>query len=239
MKLFQYWDTGEPPDDVAACIRSVREMNPEFEYARFDRDSAAWFIGKRLGEREQAAFLALAVPAMQADYFRLCAVWAKGGVWVDADTRAIQPIRSLLDQIDQGLLSMWNGWLQTHVIISPEAHNPFLRATLELVTRNVERRLHHTAYHVTGPMALNLIWCAVDPAGDHAVEHLRRNPHARATTEAAEIAALHPGAADAIARTSRLHDWQTYQWLKEDETTAYKATPADWRNWQGAIYLPE
>ena len=117
MRLFQYWDSGDPPDDVAACIQSVRDLSPEFEHELFDRDQAAWFIGKRLGDRERAAFLSLAVPAMQGDYFRLCALWARGGLWVDADCRAVRPLRKLLVAAPTGFITMYARRLQNSLIL--------------------------------------------------------------------------------------------------------------------------
>jgi len=236
MRLFQYWDAGNPPADVAACIQSVRDVNPDFQHQLFDRDAAAWFIGKRIGERQREAFLSLAVPAMQADYFRLCALWARGGIWVDADTIALEPLSTLLVEVDRGFLSMWNGRLQSSPLISREPLNAFFGASMELATRNVERRLEKTAYEVTGPQILNLIWCAIDPVGAHEVEHLRRHPDAPQSQEASQVAALYPGAREAFSRMSRLHDWQTYRWLQENEATGYKSTTNDWRRWRGSIY---
>ncbi len=238
MRIFQYWNTGDPPEDVSACIRSVRAANPDFEHQLFDRQSAAWFIGKRLGEREKNAFLALAVPAMQADYFRLCALWARGGVWIDADSRAQRPLGSLLAAAPGGYISMWNGRLQNHVIAAGQHHCPFLRASVELATRQIDRRLDGTAYHITGPRVLNLVWAVIDPEGRHEDPHLRRNSDVPRTEEAESVVALCPGAAEAFAKMERRHDFWTAQWLTEVEDAAYKATPQDWRKWSDDIYFP-
>ena len=235
MKLFQYWDTGDPPDDVAACIESFRVMNPEMQHRLFSRDGAAWFISKWLGRRERDAFEALAVPAMQADYFRLCAVWARGGVWVDADSIALKPMASLFGEAP-GFLSMWQGQLQSHVILSRQAANPFFGAALELATRHIEQRKEGKAVEVTGPHVLNLIWSEIDAEGWHEREHLRRCQCPLRSPDGAAVAALFPGAGEAFTGIAREHDWVTRQWAFEVEDAPYKQTVADWRRWRAPIY---
>ncbi len=234
MKLFQYWDRGEPPDDVAACIESARVINPNLDHHLYDCERAARFIGKQLGQRERKAFSSLAIPAMQADYFRLCALWAKGGVWSDADNRSLLPFRRLFAGT-HGYISMADNLLQTDVLFVREPGDPFLRACLELATRHIEARLDGDAYHVTGPWVLNLIWAVVDAQGFHDNARLARDPNLAASSEARVVAELYPGAGAAFARFERAHDHRTarcVQWI----IAGYKGTPADWRHWRGPVY---
>ena len=235
MKLFQYWDTGEPPEDVAACIRSAVEANPELPHRLFSRTSAAHFIGKHVGGRERDAFLSLEVPAMQADYLRLAVLWAKGGLWNDVDNLSVQPFGTLIEAAPGGYISMLDQLLQTDLLIVPRPRSPFFRACLELATRHIESRMEGGAYHVTGPRVLNLIWAAIDPAGAHEDWHRARDPRFTASAEAIEVAALYPGAAGAFARMERRHDVWTGQWVKT-AIPAYKASPLDWRRWTRPIY---
>jgi len=236
MKLFQYWDTGVPPEDVAACIQSVRDVNPEFEHCLYDCDRASWFIAKRLGVRHRDAFLALAVPAMQADYFRLCALWERAGVYVDADSTAMRPLRTLLAVAPGGYITMWNRMLQNHVLAIPSPGNPFIGAVLELATRNIEARLQDRAFEVTGPALFNQIWMAVDLEGAHEDEHLRRNPDLALTSAAEAVAALYPGAGEALASMERRHEMFTEQWLRRVEELSYRDSPSEWQTWKGPIY---
>ncbi len=237
MKLFQYWDTGDSPDDVAACIESFRVMNPDMQHRLFSRDDAAWFIKKHFGQRELKAFEACAVPAMQADYFRLCAVWARAGLWVDADFRCARPLVQLARQAPGGYLSMLENLLQNFVIFAPSPENHFVGACLELASRHVERRSDGDASDVTGPKVLNLVWTAVDPEGADADHHCARDRSFKTSREAIEAAAQFPGAAEAMARITRRHDIWTNKWLA-NTWLRYKATPLDWRRWEGSIYNP-
>ena len=234
MKLFQYWDTGEPPEDVAGCIESARVLNPGLDHQLFDRDIATGFIGRRLGPREREAFLSLAIPAMQADYFRLCALWAEGGVWSDADNRSLLPFRKLIAGA-HGFISMADNLLQTDVLFVREPGDPFLRACLELATRHIEARLEGDAYHVTGPWIWNLIWAAVDPNGFHDNARLVRDPSFVTTSRAETVAALYPDAGAAFARFERGHENRLSRWVQWI-IAGYKGTSGDWRQWRGPTY---
>ena len=236
MKLFQYWDTGDPPDDVAACIESVRAINPEMDHQVFSRDDAAWFIGKRIGARHREAFLSLAVPAMQADYFRLCALWAKGGIYVDADTECTSRLKGLRNRFPGGFVTMWDRLLQNHFLMIPNLQNPFVGACLELATRHVEARQSDTAHNVTGPLVLNLIWSAVDSTGEHEDIHLSRDPAITPTPGALASTALFPGAAEALTAMTRRHELYAVKWFRRVENLAYKRTPLNWLNWDGSNY---
>jgi mannosyltransferase OCH1-like enzyme len=237
MKLFQYWDSGAPPPDVAEGIESVRELNPEFSHQLFDRDSAAWFIRKHVGERERDAFETLALPAAQADYFRFCALWVKGGVWVDADMCCLKPLSSLLADAPGGYMSMLANLLEMDILFVPGAQSPFFRSCLELVTHHIEARLDGTSWELTGPRVPNLIWAAVDPVGAHADPHLSRDPDFKTTAEARAVTERNPGAELAFANITRRHNIWTDQWLRV-LYAAYKATEIDWRKWRGPIYVP-
>src|SRR5665213_1522838 len=140
MRLFQYWDAREPPAEVAEWIEGFRTMNPDLKHRLYDRGSASWFIKKHLGEQERRAFDACAVPAMQADYFRLCAMVAKGGVWFDADCIAVRPLSTLIERVPSLLLVILDGGIINSTLIARARGNPFLSLCLKLSTRVIEER---------------------------------------------------------------------------------------------------
>ena len=79
MLLFQYWDTEDVPNYIADWFASFRKHNPGLDHRIFDQNSAETFIASNFTQREVAAFRACAVPSMQSDYFRYCAVLNFGG----------------------------------------------------------------------------------------------------------------------------------------------------------------
>ena len=239
MKVFQYWDTGEPPEDVAACIQSVRDLNPRFDHWFFDHARAARFIGDFVGHREAAAFASLAIPAMQADYFRLCALTAKGGWWIDADDLCRQPIRTLLRENPAAgaYASMRDNLLTNPVLFARTPGNPFFSACLELATRRIEARTEGRATDVTGGLVLNLVWAAADAEGAHEDPHRARDPAFETTEEARAVVSRHPGIETALSVLERRHQLWTEQALIGVRELSYKSTSRDWRHWPSEVYL--
>jgi Glycosyltransferase sugar-binding region containing DXD motif len=169
--IVQYWDSEEIPTEVAALMATFAEHNPELPRRVFDEHAAAALIGERFGERFLAAFRACSVPAMQADYFRYCAVHALGGVYVDADLRCVGPLRPLLAHPASGTLfgrpelpRRWRTpafeWGERvgayRVVVNslfafPAPGHPLLELAIEVATANVERRVDGEVWLVTGP----------------------------------------------------------------------------------------
>ena len=163
MRLFQYWDAPDPPAEVAGWIEGFRVGNPGFRHQLYDRGAASWFIRKQVGEREQRAFDAIAVPSMQSDYFRYCAVWAKGGVYVDADFQCLAPLAGLLGQAPQSLMLSWDGHIVAGLMMCRPPGDPFVRACLDLSTANIEARALSSAYTAAGPGVINALRALIDP----------------------------------------------------------------------------
>jgi hypothetical protein len=242
MRLYQYWDTPAPPAEVADWIDSFRGGNPGFRHRLFDREAASRFIGRRVGEREQRAFDAIAVPAMQADYFRLCAVWARGGVYVDADCRCIAPLEKLLRRAPRTLMPFADGHILNGVVMCRQPGDAFLRACLDLATLNIEARSLHSAYAAAGPGVLNAVRVLIDPESFDEVaryfdniinsawgfpelmERARRSIVVTAELESAFRAIT-------LVRLKGMHKW--IRW----EAPAYKQTERHWLNWRGSLYF--
>ncbi len=211
MKLFQYWDTGEPPDEVARWIKGFRATNPEMEHRLFDRDRASRFIGKHLGVREQRAFDVIAVPSMQSDYFRACALLAKGGTYLDVDTVPGRPLHTLFARAPYAMILTWNDRYQLGLMMFREAGDPLLAAWLEHITLNVEQRAEGNASQLTGPLA---IWRVMNDAP----------PESPIRESVAKITPI---------LWSDVGDWIGLP------SPAYKTGPRHWENWQGSVYLDD
>lgn len=85
--LVQFWhDLTDVPPDVRRCLNSWDRLRDEgFVLQLFDDASAVAFIADRYGPDERAAFESCTHPAMRSDYFRMCFIFAEGGLYVDAD----------------------------------------------------------------------------------------------------------------------------------------------------------
>ena len=153
MNVIQYWNEEAVPDDIAAMLATFAEQNPDFQHLVFSERSAEELIASHLGPREAAAFRACAVPAMQADYFRYCAVYALGGVYCDADARCIASLRPLVE-VEGGELfeGPERGHARNEVFAFRRPGHPFLRLTIDIATMNVEGRVWDLVWMATGPL---------------------------------------------------------------------------------------
>lgn len=162
LPIVQYWHSDELPAEVTAPMATFRDRNPGMPHLAFDREGAEALIAKHHSEREVAAFRACAVPAMQADYFRYCAILALGGVYADVGYRCLRPLGPLLEAGEGGTLFALGdrGVVINGFFYFGSPGHPLLRLALEVATTNIEQRVAEQVQMVTGPWifsALNLL----------------------------------------------------------------------------------
>lgn len=240
MDLFQYWDTGAPPADIADWICGFRDTNPTLSHRLYDRLSAAHFIRKRLGEREWRAFEACAVPAMQADYFRLCALWAKGGIYIDADMRPRQPLSGLLERWPGPLILEFNGFYNSPFMVFSGRRNPFLGAVLKLATDNIETHRFDNVLMTTGPALADAVRALLDPewlraATANADRFAVTMRFGRLLDRARELVPVTPSLVSAYQAITPLSYGAIWDWM-DQVSHSYEDSDRDWRRWIGPIY---
>jgi mannosyltransferase OCH1-like enzyme len=152
LPIIQYWHKSDIPPEVAKLLKTFGECNPSMHHMVFSEERAREFIGENFSAREVAAFDACAVPAMQADYFRYCAVLELGGVYVDADFCCLRPFQPLIEQTNGGMLfRVEPGNLINGFFLFETSGHPLLRLALDVATVNIERRAAQQVNVVTGP----------------------------------------------------------------------------------------
>ncbi len=253
--LFQYWDTPTPPPEVAACMAYMGANNPEFTHEVFDEHRARAFIAAHYGPRELRAFDACAVPAMQADYFRLCALESTGGLYIDADTQSLEPVAPLVARAPGGVVYMFFGNFNNAIAFFPKAHSPFLRACLALATDNIETRRFSAVFTTTGPGVFDAVRAVMAPAtleatiaafeskrgsGDRFFGMTAEQILAWGFRELLDVAratiALTPELEASIRGITLLDSFtQMAPWFGAVQP-AYKQSPRHWLHWPGSIY---
>lgn len=84
--ITQFWHDRSVPEDVAECTETWNNLKYiGYEHAIYSNDSARDFIKTHLGEENIKAYDRCYHPAMKSDYFRLCYIYSKGGLYVDVD----------------------------------------------------------------------------------------------------------------------------------------------------------
>ena len=241
LKLFQYWNTATPPPEVAGWIADFRSRNPEFDHVLFDEVSAAAFIRRWFGAREEAAFQACAVPAMQADVIRLCAILVHGGVWVDADNQSLRPLKELIDQAPHSLVFSWTGLLNNGFLWFKEADSPLLRACLDLTWENIHARRFQTEFTATGPGVLNAVRALLDPDAVPQMLAAFDNPMCRPwgfaelIEHAKSSVQVTPELIQSYKSLTIMNALAARPWIGSEQP-AYKQTKQHWLNWEEPIY---
>lgn len=241
MKLFQYWDSATPPPEVAQWIEGFRVRNPEFDHVLFNAATAIDFIAEHFGPREVAAFQACAVPAMQADYIRLCAIDVHGGVYVDADNQSLGPLSELIERAPHALMFTWVGLVNNGFLMFRRPGDPFIKACLALTTANVEARRFDIEFTSTGPGVFNAVRALVDPAALPEILHAFDNPicaswgFPKLLAYARDLIEPTPELVRSFEAITLINALQAGPWIGADQP-AYKAGERHWLNWKGAIY---
>ncbi len=151
-----------------------------FEYRRFDDRQALNFIRAHYDSRTEKAYLTCAVPAMKADFFRLCALLIHPGLYVDADMRRSgtrrrwgvlreksAPLLPWYRRLGRGLLFKRGDRVANGFMIVKNPGDVLLRAMLEQVTDNIEKKISNRVYVVTGPRAATTWLKLLGPEHDY------------------------------------------------------------------------
>lgn len=154
--LVQYWHQEDPPGQILQLMKTFRERNPDMRHVLFDERTAAEFIEKGYGERYAEAFRSCAVPAMQSDYLRFCAVHALGGIYADANFECLRSLRPLLEPGGQ-LFEQRDGPVLAGLFAFRSSRHPLLAICIEVATRHIEIRLSEISGLMGGPAILTAL----------------------------------------------------------------------------------
>lgn len=260
LAISQYWNTVEVPSYVRDLCESFRICNPDLLHLLFSKSEAERFIADRFGQREAAAFRACAIPSMQSDYFRYCAVFALGGVYADVDYRCVSPLHPLVDRPGSGEIFLsptsrtlkgrdatriWSGFFAFG-----EPGHPLLRLALDIATANMEERLCERMWPV-GEKVIESVWLTVGPG----IFTLLRYLHDWGSFDAfvdglegtgaepfgdlyCEIVGDYHRVAEAFdgVRVSSFEDLMTWVAEPSEFPLPYQETDIHWKNATGSIF---
>jgi len=256
--IVQYWDSEEVPADVAALLAGFEDAGQGLPHLVFSERRAAEFIGRCFGGRHAAAFAVCAVPAMQADYFRYCALYALGGVYVDADFRCLAPLGGLLDGPATGTLfgrpELPPRWrtpelegrervgpyrvVMNSFFAFPAPGHPLLELAIEVATANVEARVAEDVALATGPAVFTSLYLLRELGSFDAflayAEGGALEPSSRLLRE---TVGEHGRVVEAFAGVEIRPELESRRWVGAAEAPlAYKQSDDHWLNVTASIY---
>ena len=154
----QFWDSDEPPADVAREMKVWSDHMGD-RYKAFNTKSATDFIADRFGREDAELFLAAPHPAIKADFFRLCLLFAMGGLYVDADAR-MRAEFPMLSRRMAGKLVLWfqtdraEGHLTNMMMAAPPGH-PLIAKCLETARFRLRETPDAHVYALAGPSVVS------------------------------------------------------------------------------------
>lgn len=154
-KIMQYWDQSVPPLEVQQLMQSWAEQNPDWQYSRFDDQSAQSFLVENELHQVLNAYRLADSAAMKCDIFRLAYLWINGGVYSDADSRACDSMKSHVD-VSKALIVVQeiHGGLGNYWIAVASKHLVIYEALQLAVDRVISGR--RDTWFASGPGVLNL-----------------------------------------------------------------------------------
>jgi mannosyltransferase OCH1-like enzyme/Flp pilus assembly protein TadD len=150
-RLFQFWDTDVPPNEVLHLMKSWTESHPNWEYQKLSSRDARKFLDQTYGNTALAAYDRAREPAMKADIIRLALLAAFGGVYVDADDRCVTAIEPLLQTGDRLIVYQEDlGSIGNNFIAAVPSH-PIILDALTRAIEAINRGDGDIVWLATGP----------------------------------------------------------------------------------------
>ena len=150
------YGTSKPP----FIIHTNALANPQYHLNYHNDESAEIYIRSRCGEEVAEAFNCFIPKAYRADIFRFCALYAEGGLYMDADMVPVGPFETLYSNCSGFSLGHdlpmggYDG-KQMKILASEPKHGISL-CMLDSIVENVKNReLGETSLIITGPALLH------------------------------------------------------------------------------------
>ena len=166
--IVQFWDR-EPPEDVRELMTSWQTLNPGHRWTCFDEGQARDFLKEEFGHDVLQAFQRTPIPAQKADLFRLAWLTARGGIYVDADDRCLEPLDNYIRPEATLVVHQENyGSIGNNFIAVTPEHPVIIRA-LTMGTIAINRGDSDLIWLSTGPGLLTRAfaseWAGEQPGG--------------------------------------------------------------------------
>ncbi|PVZ70242.1 WcbI family polysaccharide biosynthesis putative acetyltransferase [Pelagibaculum spongiae] len=153
--IVQYWNSDTVPTEISELMGTWKDLNPDFNYCLYTRSDAIVFMMDNFGKDLAAVFESIKIPAMQSDVFRVAYTYLNGGVYVDAATRCILPLKELLsDKYNLILMKKWHGAIWNGFIATPSKNEDIYKVFL-MILENVSKKFSNNVWEVSGPGVFN------------------------------------------------------------------------------------
>merc|ERR1719464_2717830 len=153
------WYTVGPTTDKSLTAIAIEAQNPDWDHEHYGDESAKEFILNNCGIDTANAYECLAPPAYRADLFRFCALYTKGGLYMDSDIMPVVKLDELYDPC--AVATIGHDWpqgrpqKQMKILAGQEGAMIFLCMINKIVTNVLLRLYPENPLALTGPMVLH------------------------------------------------------------------------------------
>lgn len=144
---------------------TIINYNPDYHYKYYSDARVDKFIKKHSSEREYSAFKQLVPGAYKCDFFRVCYLYHKGGIYLDKGFTPTVSFNSVLKDYSFIVVEDNNGSSNDKVVLynafmAFEPNHPMLRTALDMMVYNIETKNYEAgALGITGPDLLGKAFC--------------------------------------------------------------------------------
>lgn len=177
--LSLFWYQQDIPEPVQGCLQTWKD-HPRFSTAVYGCKDAVDFFETTGQHKERVAYETCGPFAMASDYFRLFILYARGGIYIDANWAQITDILPWIEQNCQagqsGVLvsvneaaSTWNDpatdfmlakntdILLNGIMYFTNPQDPFLKIACEICTMNIQSKATESIAFASGSGVLTLL----------------------------------------------------------------------------------
>jgi mannosyltransferase OCH1-like enzyme len=144
------------PVNMKRAMDTITEFNPDYDIYYYNAAERRKFIAKHFDKRTLHCYDILIPGAYQADLFRYCVLYIKGGVYLDSCFESVRPLNQLIQAKDKFIAAVDNDPKDIYnAFIAAIPRHPILKKTIDLLLQRVERKEYGSScLYVTGPVLL-------------------------------------------------------------------------------------
>jgi hypothetical protein len=153
--IHQTHATSRQPTDIYIATKVLVKMNPTYSYKFYDNHECQKALETHFGPQsaQVKAYNKLKIGAYKADLFRLCILYAEGGVYMDCKATTLAPLSSIITYADINVVAdIRQTRLQTGAFLASSPRNPLIQALMDgAVARILNEEYGNGCLDIAGP----------------------------------------------------------------------------------------
>lgn len=142
LNLFTSWHTKNLSPKMYANVRSVRLLNPEFNFYLFDNDDCLSFIKKYFDEDVVYAYNKLIPQAYKSDLWRYCVLYIYGGIYYDIKFRCVNGFKFIaLTEKEELVRDLYKDYVYNGLLIFKKG-NKILKRCIRRIVYNCKKNYY-------------------------------------------------------------------------------------------------